>query len=360
MARTTSRLAVNTCGDIVANMRSRLLAGVYTVAVAVAVAAVVLATGAAGCDQNAGASDGVRPVEVRLGYFANISHAQAVLGVSSGEFASAIAPARLTARVFNAGSALVESLFAGEVDIGYIGPGPALNAFEKSHGRGIRVIAGAAANGVAIVARRDSAVHSLADLRNKRIATPQIGNTQDISARHYLLSELGAPNADNVVPIPNAELTWLMKRGQIDAAWTPEPWASRLIVETGARLIGEEKNLWPEKEFALAVVVVTPEFLRNHRDIVRKMLAVHVDWTRRLIDQPGRVAPRLGAALRELTGKQLPPGVFEQAFARTKFTVEPQAQSLRVFAQWAYEIGFAKQPADLTGLVDTSLLHESP
>ncbi len=298
--------------------------------------------------------------QVRLGYFANLTHAQAVLGVASGEFAGELAPAKLETRIFNAGPSLIEAVFAGEVDIGYIGPGPAINGFEKSRGKGLRIIAGVAANGVAIVARKDADIRTLADLKNKRIATPQLGNTQDISARHYLLKTLGQTGTENVLPIPNAEQAGMMERGQIDAAWAPEPWGARLIVETGARLIGEEKDLWPHQEFTLAVIITTPEFLQKHRDVVRKMLTVHARWTERLTQQREEVLPKLGAALNELTGKKLPPGVFEQALTRTKFTNEPMEETLKLFAQWAYDVGFAKQPVDLTGLVDTSLLRELP
>jgi NitT/TauT family transport system substrate-binding protein len=149
---------------------------------------IALVVAIVGCDkekQNAGASGGAGP-EVRLGYFANVTHAQAVLGVANGDFQRAIAPAKLSPKVFNAGPSLIEALFAGEIDIGYVGPGPAINAHAKSRGTGIRVIAGAAANGVLIVARKDSGIDSLSQLVGKKIATPQIGNTQDISAKHYL------------------------------------------------------------------------------------------------------------------------------------------------------------------------------
>src|SRR5436305_14035462 len=144
------------------------------------------------------------PTEVRIGYFANLSHAQAVLGVSSGEFERAIAPAKLKTKVFNAGPSLIEALFAGEIDVGYVGPGPALSAHVKSRGEGIRLIAGAAANGVVIVARKDSGIEKLEDLKGNRLATPHYGNTQDLAARHYLTAVLHQEQLDNVIPVANA------------------------------------------------------------------------------------------------------------------------------------------------------------
>ncbi len=186
-----------------------------------------------GCDRNAQ----TRQHEVRIGYFPNLTHAQAVLGVDSNEFQEVVGPGyRVVPSLYNAGPSLNEALLAGEIDIGYVGPGPALSAHARTRGRGVRVIAGAADNGVLIVARKDSGINTLADLKNRRLATPQLGNTQDISARHYLINVLGQNDASNVLPISNTEQSALMQRGQIDASWAPEPWGSRLIAETGAKL----------------------------------------------------------------------------------------------------------------------------
>ena len=156
--------------------------------------------------------------ELRLGYFGNMTHAQAVLGVQTGEFGQAISPATLKTKVFNAGPSLIEALIAGEIDIGYVGPGPTLNGYLKSDGD-IRVLAGAAANGVVIVAGKDSGINTLDDLKGKVIATPQQGNTQDIAARYYLIHTLQQADANNIRPIENAQQLVLLQRGKIDAAW---------------------------------------------------------------------------------------------------------------------------------------------
>jgi NitT/TauT family transport system substrate-binding protein len=296
--------------------------------------------------------------ELRIGYFANLSHAQAVLGVASGEFDQAIAPAKLKTKVFNAGPSLVEALFAGEIDIGYVGPGPALAAHARSKGQGIRVIAGAAANGVLIVARKDSGIRTLADLKGKRIATPQHGNTQDIAARHYLAAELGQTSDNNILAIPNAEQSGMMDRGQIDAAWAPEPWGSRLVAETGATIVAEEKDLWPGKQFALAIVVTTPDFLRDHPDVVAKVLGVHRSWTARLVANPKTHLPQLGTALLALTGKKLPPGVLDSAIARVTFTDDPLPDTFKTMGQWTYDLGFEQQPARLGTLFDLNVLKD--
>lgn len=319
--------------------------------------------GGAGCDRagNSSASSAASqptPAEVRIGYFANVTHAQAVLGVSSGEFAEAIKPAKVTTKVFNAGPSLIEALFANEVDIGYVGPGPALSAYAKSKGQGIKVISGVAANGVVIVARKDSGINTLADLKDKRVATPQHGNTQDIAARHYLVSELKQADANNVIAVQNSEQAGMMDRRQIDAAWAPEPWGSRLIVETGAKLIAEEKDLWPDKQFSLTVVVTTPEFLQQRADVVKKVLEVHNKWTQRLSQSPDQYASQLGDALSAVTGKKLPEGVLPQAIARVKFTNDPLPATFNTMAQWAQDLGFQGKIANLGGLFDTSILKQ--
>jgi NitT/TauT family transport system substrate-binding protein len=297
--------------------------------------------------------------KVTIGYFANLSHAQAVLGVASGDFGRAVAPLKLETRLFNAGPSLVEALFAGEIDIGYVGPGPALSAFQRSAGKGIRVIAGAAANGVVVVARKGSGVQTLADLAGKRLATPQLGNTQDISARHYLASVLHQSDLTNVIPVENAEQAAMFGRGDIDAAWVPEPWGQRLITETGATMVAEEKDLWPNKEFCLTLVVTTPEFLARKPDVVEAILRAHRTWTHKLTAEPEAHVAELGDALFTLNGKRLPPGVLPAAIQRVRFIDDANLDTLRTFANWKHDLGFDRGGVDaveLAGLVDTSAL----
>jgi NitT/TauT family transport system substrate-binding protein len=307
---------------------------------------------ASGC-KAAGAATATAPV--RIGYFANLTHAQAVLGVASGDFARAVAPAPLETRVFNAGPSLVEALFAGEIDIGYVGPGPAISANAKSYGEGIRVIAGAAANGVVIVAREGSGITTMADLAGKRVGTPQLGNTQDISARHYLAAVLKQPTT-GVTPVENAQQAAMFARGQLDAAWVPEPWGQRLITEAGATLVAEEKDLWDGGAFALTLVVTTPEFLKRRPDVVKAVLGVHERWTKKLAADPQAHAAELGDALFGLTGKRLPPGVVAPALARVKFIDEPLPGTLQTFAAWAQDLGFERKTVGTAGLVDTRIL----
>jgi len=329
---------------------------------ALLVAAFALLALDSGCRAKADA--GARTL--RIGYFANLTHAQAVLAVASGELATAIAPLKLEAKVFNAGPSLIEALFAGEIDVGYVGPGPAIAAYARSGGKGIRVVAGAAANGVVVVARKGSGITSLSDLRGKRVATPQLGNTQDLSARHYLSAVLKESDLGDVIPIDNAEQGAMFSRGEVDAAWVPEPWGQRLVTETGATIIAEEKDLWPNKEFLLTAAVTTPEFLAARADVVATVLRVQRAWTKRLNEDPDRYVSALGDALFGLTGKRLGPAILPLALRRVRFVDDPSPETMATFAAWKADLGFDRHdspggrgPADLDALVDTAALRRA-
>jgi NitT/TauT family transport system substrate-binding protein len=305
-----------------------------------------------------GASGGCRsrPDVIRVGYFANLSHGQAIEAVQSGELAAALAPAKLETRVFNGGPSLVEALFAGDIDVGYLGPSPALNAHARSRGEGIRVVAGAAANGVVIVARGNSDIHALADLKGKHIATPELGNTQDISARHYVIDVLKQPDADNVVPIANAEQAGMFARGEIDAAWVPEPWGEVLVEQAGARIVAEEKALWPNGRFGLSLVVASPSFVAERAEALEKILRVHHAWTQRLSSEPDKYVGSMGDGIFALTGKRIPSSVIASAMHRIEYTDDPQEETLRTYAGWSRELRMGPRSVNSDGLVDVSVL----
>ncbi len=223
----------------------------------------------------------------------------------------------------------------------------------------MRVIAGAAANGVLIVARKDAGISTPADLKGKRIATPQIGNTQDVSARHYVTSVLGQSDSDNVVPVPNSQQAGLMARGKIDAAWVPEPWGEILIERDNAVLVAEEKDFWPNKQFSLTVVVTTPQFLAAHPDAIAKVLAVHHQWTTRLQNNPQNYAGQLGDALSALSGgKKMSSKVLADSLSRTQFTDDPLPDTFATMGEWAADLNIVRGAPDLTGLFETGIMRQ--
>jgi NitT/TauT family transport system substrate-binding protein len=311
-----------------------------------------------GCDKNPPTAEtAALPLDaVTLGYFANVTHAQAVLGVASGEFQTALGPTQFKTKVFNAGPELIQALNAGAIDVGYVGPGPVLAADVNSGGQAVRVISGSAANGVVIVASKESGIHSFADLKGKRIATPQLGNTQDVSARHYVTAVLGQADSSNVKEIRNSQQSGMMARSMIDVAWVPEPWGARLINETGAVLVGEEKELWPNHQFSLTVIVTTPKFLAEHPDVIEKVLTVHHQWTQRLSAHAADYADQLNDALVALGGKKLPSDVIRAALGRTEFTDDPLPDTFKTMEQWSHDLAFIKSAPDLTGLFETSII----
>ena len=327
-------------------------------------ALLMLAVAAAGLSA-AGCARGHRgtPTEVRLGYFPNLTHAQALIGVARGDFEKAAAPLRLTTKLFNAGPQAIEALFAGELDLAYVGPGPAINAWARSKGRALHVVAGAASGGAALVVRADSRIARATDLDGRNIATPQLGNTQDIALRAYL-GEHGLSPADKggrvrITPIANPDILNLMKQGQLDGAWVPEPWVTRLLSEADCRIYLDERTLWPQGRFTTAVLVASRAFLEEHPDLLRRFLQTHVEVTQWIRNNPREAVVQVNAELGRLLGKPLPEQVVSDAFSRLEVTYDPIESSLVRSAGRAFDLGFlgSRRP-DMEGLVDLRLLDE--
>lgn len=301
-------------------------------------------------------------VPVRLAYFPNLTHAPALVGVGRGTFARAVAGrGRLEAKVFNAGPEAMEALLAGEVDVVYVGPGPALNTFVKTRGAGLRVVAGACVGGAALVARRGVAISGLDDLAGKRVAVPQLGGTQDIACRHFLgergLKPVEQGGTVSLLSVKNPDILALFKQGQLDAAWVPEPWAARLVAETGARLVLDERDLWPGRRFVSTVVVARSEFARQHADLLRSLLLAHRETVAWLTAHPADARAAVNAELARLAGKPLPAAVLEAAWERVGFTAEPDRDKLEAVARSSAQLGYLKLGGvDLSALVDTRAL----
>src|SRR6202049_3425384 len=215
---------------------------------------------------------GQSPTAVRVGYFPNITHAQALIGKATGKFDQALAPgAKVEWKAFNAGPSAIEALFAGALDLAYVGPNPAISGYIRSQGAALRVIAGATSGGAALVVREGSGIQKPEDFHGKRVATPQLGNTQDVALRAWLhahnLQTREKGGDVQVIPISNADQLTLFLKGQIDAAWAPEPWAARLVHEGDGRIFLDERDLWPDHQFVVTNVIVNPKFLKEHPDV---------------------------------------------------------------------------------------------
>ena len=249
---------------------------------------------------------------IHVGYFPNITHSQALVGKAKGQFDATLAPnAKVDWKQFNAGPSVIEALFAGALDIAYVGPNPAIAGYLRSKGDALRIVAGATSGGAALVVRPAAGIQSAKDFHGKRIATPQLGNTQDVALRAWLLAnnlQFREKGGDvQVIPIANPDQLTLFLKGEIDAAWAPEPWASRLVHEAGGKIFLDERDLWTNHQFATAVVIVRTEFLRQHPDLVKAFVRTHVELTDWINKNPAEAKRIVNEEIRNETSKALPP-----------------------------------------------------
>ena len=342
-------------------MRSRLAGQAFRPACGARVLAPLVATTAllvTGCAR------GPSPNAVRVAYFPNITHAQAVVGVADCTFRRALGDGvTLETRVFNAGPSIIEALFAGQIDLAYIGPNPAINGYVRSNGEALRIIAGATSGGAVLVVRADSGIRDARDFAGRRIASPQLGNTQDVALRRWLqqqglrLRERGGTT--QVVPVANPDILALFQKREIDAAWVPEPWGARLVHEAGGRVFLDERQMWPHGRFVTAQLIARTAFLQQHRDIVRRWLDAHVELTLRLTRDADGARRALNAEIEHLTGKAFAAAVLDDAWSRMTVTWDPVRESLRQSADAAFELGFLGETRPkLDGIYDLRLLNE--
>lgn len=320
----------------------------------------VMVAALAGCGGGGAGTAG--PVTMRVGYFPNITHSQALIGIPRGDFQQALGPdIVLQATTFNAGPSVIEALFAGQIDLAYIGPNPTISGYVQSNGEALRVVAGATSGGAALVVRPEANITTPDDLAGKRLASPQLGNTQDVALRAYLV-EHGLVLVENggdvqVVPTQNPQILDLFRQGQIDGAWVPEPWASRLIVEGGGVLFLDERDLWPDGEFVTANIIVRTPFLQEHPDLVEAWLRAHVALTLWEQENPEEAQRLANQEIERLTGQALSPEVLAGAWSRMRVTYDPLPATLLASAESAYEAGFLDERPDLSGLYDLTLLN---
>lgn len=317
--------------------------------------ALLVAAAAAAC--GGGSADGSgTPATLRLGYFPNLTHASAVYGVASGTYARELGDITLKTQTFNAGPAEVEALFAGSIDAAYIGPGPAVNAFLMSRGA-VVIVAGATSNGAALVVRK-----GVTDLKGLKIADPQTGGTQDIALRTYLahkglkVDRQGAGDV-TVLAQENAQTLDLFKAGEIDGAWVPEPWASRLVIDGGGTVLVDEKTLWPSGGFVTTNLLVRKQYLDEHPEAIKALIKAQLAANAAISADPAKAKTVINDALSSLTGKALKPAVIDRAFAQLTLTEDPLAPTLKTIAENAFATGLVKR-GDLSGIYQLSLLRE--
>jgi NitT/TauT family transport system substrate-binding protein len=338
-------------------MSSRTLRALALAATALLSATALTACG--GDDDKASATG--EAATIRLGYFPNITHAPALIGVNKGYFAEALGGStKLETKTFNAGPAAIEALFSGAIDATYIGPNPAINGWAQSKGTGLKIIAGSTSGGAGLVVK--AGINSAADLKGKKIATPQLGNTQDVALRAWLkengLSSDQQGGGDvSVLPQDNATALQAFAQGAIDGAWVPEPNLSRMVLESKGKVLVDEKTLWPNQQFVTTHLIVTQDFLKKYPATVKKLLQGHLKSLDYIKSNEADAKKAANEQIAALSGKPLKDPVLDSAFKNLTFTADPVASSLYTSAKHAEDVGLLK-PVDLKGIYDLGPLNE--
>jgi NitT/TauT family transport system substrate-binding protein len=296
-----------------------------------------------------------------------VTHASAVLGVGDGTFQEALGDTKLETSTFNAGPAAIEALLSGAIDATFIGPSPAINAYAKSNGDALRIVSGATNNGAALVVKTD--INGPADLAGKTLATPQLGGTQDVALRKWLLDNglktetTGGTQGDadyvDIVSQDNSQTLDLFKQGTIDGAWLPEPWASRLVIEAGAKTLVDEKTLWPNEKFQTTILISSRQFLEDHPDAINALIKGEVAEIDKIEANPSQAQTDLNSTIATLTGgKPLSDTTIQAAFGNIEPTWDPLASSLNAIAANGVTAGTLATAPDLNGIYDLRELNK--
>ena len=328
---------------------------------------VLLVTGTAACGDDSSAGDpsdaqpSDAPVTLRLGYFPNVTHAPGIVGDLAGLFEERVGDdVTIETSTFNAGPEAVEALFAAALDMTLIGPNPAINAFAQSDGEAIRIVSGSTSGGAFLVVR--DGIDAAEDLEGLTIATPQLGNTQDVALRAWLKDE-GFETDDagggdvSIQPQANGDALAGFIAGDLDGAWVPEPWATRFIQEGGAQVLVDEADLWPEGEYVTTHLIVRTDFLEDHPDVVKAVIEGLADAIDLIGSDPDEAKRLTNEGIEAVTDKALTQEVLDASWENLVFTLDPIAPSLATSAEDARSVGLL-DPVDLEGIYDLTLLNE--
>lgn len=313
---------------------------------------------------------GAEKTVIRVGHFPNITHAQAVIGhqltrQQRGWFEKELGPDVVVQWfVYNAGPGAMEGILTNSIDMTYVGPSPAINAYIKSKGEEVRIVAGSCSGGAALVVQPNGRIKENADFKGKKVGTPQFGNTQDIAARSWLRSiglRVTQTGGDVfVIPTESADQLMLFRKGDLDAVWTIEPWVSRLVLEADAHVYLDESELWPETDgkYVTTHLVSSTKFLREHPDLVKKWVKAHVELTHWIKDRSVEAKSLLSQELKTETHIALPKSILDRSWSHIELTYDPIKQSLFKYASEAFHLGFLKHEPDLKNIYDLRFLEE--
>ena len=336
--------------------RSRLLPRLAASAGALALVGV-----AAGCGSSGSGSGGADPVTLHLGYFPNLTHAPALVGLDKGFLAAALGSGvSIDTTTFSAGPAAIQALLGGSLDATYVGPTPAINGFIKSHGEALRIVSGATSGGAELVVQPDENINGATDLEGKKLATPQLGNTQDVALRswlgaHGLHTDPQSGGDVDIVPSDNSTTVLLFEQHSIDGAWLPEPYASMLADDARGKVLVDEASLWPDGRFPTTELVVTTSLLNAHADVVQRLVQGNLDAITWIKAHGAEARSVVNDALGRLTQKKLDAAVLDDTWKHLLFSPDPAAGALRREVQQAHAVGLLAS-TDIKGIVDLGAL----
>lgn len=308
----------------------------------------------------AGGDSLARAETVRLGYFPNVTHAPAIVGVVEGLFTDDLGGTSLETATFNAGTEAVEAIFSGAIDISFMGPNPAINAFAQSDGAAVRIVSGTTSGGASLVVRPD--LTSVEDLAGTSLSSPSLGNTQDVALRAWLADQgyettLEGGGDVSILPQRNSQILQTFISGEIDGAWVPEPWATRLLLEGEGSELVDERDLWPDGRFVTTHLVVSTEFLEEYPGTVKDILEGLLASVELIESDPDTARAAVNTDIEAITGARIPSEVLEVSWEKLTFTLDPIASSLRGSAESATAVGLL-DPVDLTGIYDLNLVND--
>ena len=328
----------------------------------------------------------VKADALKIGYFPNLNHAQAIIGLNNGDFRQIIENDKnlgnisLKGIVFTSGPSAIEALYAGQIDVAYVGPNPTINGYIVSGGDGLRVISGASSGGASFVVRNDSGIETVNDLGGKKFASPQLGNTQDVALKKYLIDN-GYNTIENggnvtVVAAKPADLINMFVNKEIDGAWVPEPLVAILKEQGDGFILVDERDLWPpEGKFVTANILARADYLEKNPEIIKKLLEAHVNetlWINQKLSKTNNtetdekniqeLTVAFNEGLKKITGKTYPENQIKDALSRIEFTYDPLSSSLNKIAEDANDLGYINlgsgREIDLSSIYDLGLLNE--
>ncbi len=284
-------------------------------------------------------------ITLRVAFFPNIGHAIPIVGMEKGTFEENLGnTTSLVPKLFDSGPQVIESMFAKSIDLGYVGPGPAINGFLKSENHDIVILSGAASGGASFIVHPNSQINSVADFDGKKIAAPQIGNTQDVSLRNYLSENELKPYEKGgsvvVLNIPNPDIYTLFTKGEIDAAWVPEPWATILVQDLDGKRLFYEEELWPEEKFASVLLIGRQEYVETNPEVVSKWLESHEKTANWINNNQKETRVVFNEFMHSTMGQTLADSVIDEALVNLEITTNPVEDSIYTFAQRADSLGY--------------------